>query len=159
MVDGGLGLGWDLAQAKKTKPLYDQMQASLEHHRSSMATRKWLEDLVGAHGNLIASQSLGHLKGLPGYNPHPFWQTFFSGSGPPMVLVIAGWSLLFFDPRFAPDARMTVVTFDEIKGVKYNLGDGAVLIVHLRSGGKIKFRAIAGPHGAIPIVTIIRTLL
>ena len=84
-----LGQGLQLSEARNPQPLLDEMQAGIEHYWSHDATRKWLEELIGAHGNLVAMRSLGHLKGLPGYKPYPFWRTFLFGSALPVDLVVA----------------------------------------------------------------------
>ena len=73
------------------------------------------------------------LRGLADYPKQTFWAYLFK-IGMPMELVVTRTHLLFFDPAFQPDAKVTPVCRDQIKQVSINSGDGSQLHVKLKNG-------------------------
>ena len=95
--------------------------------------KKWADALTEQYGELVAIKRLKMLRGLAEYPKQAFWAYVFK-IGVPMELVVTRTHLLFFDPVFGPDAKMTAVGRSEIKWVSINYGDGSQLHVKTKRG-------------------------
>ena len=113
---------------------------------------KWLDDLTGQYGELVAIKPLKILRGLAGYPKQTFWRYLFK-IGTPMELVVTRAHLLFFDPTFGPDAKLTAVDRNQRGRISINFGDGSMLYVKLKSGTIVC--KVGGPMEAKPIFDLL----
>lgn len=132
---GGLSLvlpHWFAADAKQRELVY-ALRRRVEAVAAIEIGKTWLDGLTQRYGDPVALKPLQVLIGLPDYPKIPFWKRLL-GFGRKMELVVGPGHLLFFDPQFSPDARLTAVAREDVRGVSINFGDGAYLYVKTRGG-------------------------
>ena len=123
---------WVKAKANENE-LVKELRGRILTLSRTEAGKQWVDALTAQYGELVAIQALKMLRGLPGYPKQTFWAYLFH-IGVPMDLVVTRTHLLFFDPMFKPEAKMTPVSKDQIRWASVNYGDGSQLHVKLRKG-------------------------
>ena len=96
---------------------------------------RWVKVLHEHHGEFAAKECFKHVSGLPGYPLSNAWVRFLGVvSGPKMDVVITNSTVLFFDPVFSPNARITEIGISTIKHVRSDYFDGSKLVIELADG-------------------------
>lgn len=142
---------WVKAKANENE-LAKELRGRILTLSKTEAGKQWVESLTEQDGELVAIQALKMLRGLPGYPKQTFWAYLFH-IGVPMELVVTRTHLLFFDPTFGPDAKLTVIDRNQRGRISINFGDGSMLYIKLK-GGTIVCK-VGGPMEAKPIFDLL----